>query len=123
MEGQLATTVTFGGPLEQIQLAVAATNASQLKVDRLTLERFQGDLTITGNRFLVEQFTAQPTLGGNITGQGVIQLADESTSSPGAIAIAAQGDQLRQMPWPNSTNSIYPSLPGRDAQMWCLKRP
>ncbi|AMA07865.1 translocation/assembly module TamB domain-containing protein [Picosynechococcus sp. PCC 73109] len=94
VEGQLATTVTFGGPLEQIQLAVAATNASQLKVDRLTLERFQGDLTITGNRFLVEQFTAQPTLGGNITGQGVIQLADESTSSPGAIAIAAQGDQL-----------------------------
>lgn len=92
VEGQLKAAVTFGGPLDRLQLDVVAVNATPMKVDRLALDDFQGEMTIADNRFVIEQFTAQPTLGGNLQGQGVIQLASDTT--PGAIAITAQGDQL-----------------------------
>ncbi|MBV5261062.1 translocation/assembly module TamB [Synechococcus moorigangaii CMS01] len=93
LEGQLKAAVTFGGPLDDLQLEVTAVNTTPLKVDRLALEDFQGEMIIEENRFVIEQFTAQPTLGGAIAGQGVVELATE-TLPTGAIAIAAQGTQL-----------------------------
>ncbi|WP_024546674.1 translocation/assembly module TamB domain-containing protein [Picosynechococcus sp. NKBG15041c] len=93
VEGELAATVTFGGLLDDLELTVAAVNATPLTVDRLTIDSFQGDMAIEDGRFVIEQFTAQPTLGGNIVGQGTIQLASD-TIPTGAIAITAQGTEL-----------------------------
>lgn len=93
LEGKLRALVTLTGALENPQLFIDAINDQPLTVDRISIEQFQGTLAVLGTQFVIDNFIAEPTLGGQFQGQGVIQLPTEAVPS-GAITIAAKGKQL-----------------------------
>ncbi|NJN71862.1 MAG: DUF748 domain-containing protein [Limnothrix sp. RL_2_0] len=93
LEGKLRALVSLTGALENPQLFINAINDQPLTVDRISIEQFQGTLAVVGTQFIIENFIAEPTLGGQFQGQGVIQLPTENDTA-GSIAIAAKGQQL-----------------------------
>lgn len=93
LKGKLRALVSLTGALENPQLFIDAINDQPLTVDRISIEQFQGTLAVVGTQFIIENFIAEPTLGGQFQGQGVIQLPTENDTA-GSIAIAAKGQQL-----------------------------
>ncbi|MGB2924812.1 MAG: translocation/assembly module TamB domain-containing protein [Limnothrix sp.] len=93
LEGKLRSLVTLTGPLENPQLFINAVNDQPLLIDRVQIAQFQGTLAVLGDQFIIENFIAEPTLGGQFQGSGLIQLPREDLPA-GAIAISAKGKQL-----------------------------
>ena len=93
IDGDIQTTVEVTGALEEPQLNINAVNAGTLTFDRLTFSRFQGAIAIIGTNFVVNNFVALPTLGGQFQGQGLIQLPTEALPA-GDITVSARGTQL-----------------------------
>ena len=108
LNGVFNSTVSITGPMLQPRFAADVVAAGPVTVDRVVLSEVDADVVLESERLVdlfktitITQITAIPELGGQVTGSGVLSLANLPDGSPEldfvATATNVSGDEIASL--------------------------
>ena len=76
LQGEVKSDIAVKGILDNPVVQIAVENTTPTRIDQLDFNQVQGNLELIGSNLFVRNFSANPTMGGTISGNGTVQLND-----------------------------------------------
>ena len=74
LAGEIQAAIAVAGTNERPKLDIDVATVTPSKIGRVDFRRIDADLALIDSQLVVESFRALPTVGGNVTGTGEVQL-------------------------------------------------
>jgi len=79
-KGKIEANIDIQGTINRPEIITNVTSAESILVDKISFSQSRGIFTVIDNSLVVEQFSLTPEIGGEISGRGLINLAENQSN-------------------------------------------